>query len=84
MKHCELRTPCVQRGGPTGAVDGMPFSKAAEDCRRRAEECLMKANLAPDSGIKREWIRLADHWYSLASVRDKAARWTKSRRHSKE
>ena len=62
----------------------MPFSRAAEDYRRRAEECLMRANLAADSSIKREWIRLAEHWYSLARARDKAARRTKDMPQSKE
>ncbi len=34
----------------------------ADDCRKRADECLAAAHYASDPDIKRTWVQLSDLW----------------------
>ncbi|MDR3419765.1 MAG: hypothetical protein P4L80_00725 [Xanthobacteraceae bacterium] len=42
----------------------------ADDCRKRADECLAAAHFASDLDIKRTWIQLSDLWQLWAKEFD--------------
>lgn len=35
---------------------------SADDCRKRADECLAAAHYASDPDVKRTWVQLSDLW----------------------